>query len=147
MTDKRELIIQRLVAIAQSIDGIRNVFRNKNVGSDSDCPAIIILDGDEAADDNDPHRQTKTPDPRRVGMTPEIYVIHGSTPETIGTILNEYRVKLMVAIMGDDTLQSLCEEIRYEASATDLSRGRSMEGQIGVSFTFTYMMKPWELTQ
>ena len=36
-------------------------------------------------------------------------------------------------------------DIRYEGCATALARGRSMEGEMGVSFSFTYVLRPEEL--
>jgi hypothetical protein len=36
-------------------------------------------------------------------------------------------------------------EVRYEGCATALARGRSMEGEMGVSFSFTYVLRPEEL--
>ena len=33
-------------------------------------------------------------------------------------------------------------DIRYEGCATALARGRMMEGEMGLSFTFTYVLRP-----
>ena len=47
--DKRELLLQRLVAIAQTVPGIRTVARNTDELSEHKRPAIAIFDADESA--------------------------------------------------------------------------------------------------
>ena len=81
MTDKREQILVRLLGIAQALPGIAAAFRNKDEISDRQRPCIVILDADEAADDGDPSGLARRPNaPRRVGMTPEIYLMLGANP-------------------------------------------------------------------
>jgi len=149
MTDKRETILARLVDVAAGVTGI--VFAGRNVGNvdDEDRPAIIILDADEAADDSDPQSNLRgTSAKRRVGMTPEIYVLLGGKPEDVGSELNTYRAALVKAVLTDSELIEAVGPnggIRYEGCATGLSRGRSMEGEMGVSFTFTYILNPADL--
>lgn len=146
MTDKREQILVRLLAISEGIDGIVAAFRNKDEISDKQRPCILILDADEAADDGDPRRQSNSP--RRIGMTPEIYVMLGAKPEDIGTKINAIRAKFVKAVLTDTELNTLVGsngEIRYEGCATALARGRSMEGELGVSFTFVYVLRPDDL--
>ena len=82
MTDKREQILVRLLGIAQGLPGIVAAFRNKDEISDRQRPCIVILDADEAADDADPSGLARRPNaPRRVGMTPEIYLMLGAKSE------------------------------------------------------------------
>jgi hypothetical protein len=149
MTDKREVIFRRLVEIAKTVPGIVAVFRNKDEISDRQRPCIVILDADEAADDGDPSGMTRRPNaPRRVAMTPELYVMLGAKPEKIGTELNIFRAAILKALLTDAALASLVGtngDIRYEGCATALARGRVMEGEMGLSFTFTYVLRPDEL--
>ncbi len=65
MTDRREMILARLLEIAVGVDGIVAVFRNKDEISERQRPAIVILDADEAADDADPNSRPSRA-PRRV---------------------------------------------------------------------------------
>lgn len=149
MADKREQILVRLVEVADGVSGV--VFAGRNVGNidDEDRPAIVIMDADEAADDSDPTGVSRgTGARRRVALTPEIYILLGDKPENIGTELNAFRAKLIKAVLTDASLQSIVGSnggIRYEGCATALSRGRSMEGEMGVSFTFSYVLNPAEL--
>jgi hypothetical protein len=146
MTNKREAILVRLIQIAKTVPGIAAVFRNKDEISDRQRPCIVILDADEAADDGDPSGMSRRPNaPRRVAMTPELYIMLGAKPEHIGTELNAFRAAIIKAVLTDAALASLVGsngDIRYEGCATALARGRMMEGEMGLSFTFSYVVRP-----
>jgi hypothetical protein len=147
MTDRRELILARLLEIARAVDGIESAFRNRDEIGDKQRPAIIILDADEAADDADPGLRSPR-SPRRIAMTPEIYIMLGTKPEYIGTSINTLRARLIKAILTDAELSLIVGsngDIRYEGCATALARGRTMEGEMGVSFSFAYVLRPDEL--
>lgn len=149
MTDKRELILARLLGISQGLPGITAAFRNKDEISDRQRPCIVILDADEAADDADPSGLARRPHaPRRVGMTPEIYLMLGAKPEDVGTAINVLRATFIKAVLMDSELATIVGsngDIRYEGCATGLARGRNMEAEMGVSFTFSYILRPDEL--
>ena len=149
MTDKREQILVRLLGIAQALPGIAAAFRNKDEISDRQRPCIVILDADEAADDADPSGLARRPNaPRRVGMTPEIYLMLGAKPEDVGTAINGFRAAFIKAVLTDPELASIVGsngDIRYEGCATGLARGRNMEAEMGLSFTFSYILRPDEL--
>ena len=147
MTDRREMIFTRLLEIAVGVEGIVAAFRNKDEISEKQRPAIVILDADEAADDADPNSRPSRA-PRRVAMTPEIYILLGAKPEDLGTVINTLRARFVKAVLGDAQLSLIVGsngDIRYEGCATALARGRSMEGEMGVSFSFTYVLRPEEL--
>lgn len=147
MTDKRELILVRLLEIAGSIEGVTFAGRNKTKLTDLIRPAIVIFDADETSDDRAKDRGRPSHGPNLVGMNPEILLLVGGTPEEVGATLNGYRVKLVKAVLNDATLKQLTVngDIVYEGCATALAIGRSMEGEMGISFTFTYFLKPSEL--
>jgi hypothetical protein len=147
MTDRREMILSRLLEIAGSTEGIVAAFRNKDEISEKQRPAIVILDADETADDADPSSRPSRA-PRRVAMTPEIYILLGAKPEELGSVINALRARFVKSILGDSQLGSIVGtngDIRYDGCATALARGRSMEGEMGVSFSFTYVLRPEEL--
>jgi hypothetical protein len=147
MTDRREMILARLLEIARSVEGIVAAFRNKDEIGEKQRPAIVILDADEAADDADPASRPSRA-PRRIAMTPEIYILLGAKPEDLGTAINVLRARLVKAVLTDTGLLAILGsngEVRYEGCATALARGRTMEGEMGVSFSFTYVLRPEEL--
>ena len=149
MTDKREQILVRLLSVAQGLPGIAAAFRNKDEISDRQRPCIVILDADEAADDTDPSGMARRFNaPRRVGMTPEIYLMLGAKPEDVGTAINSFRAAFIKAVLTDSELATIVGsngDIRYEGCATGLARGRNMEAEMGLSFTFSYILRPDEL--
>ena len=61
--DRREDILARLLAIASGIDGVTRAYRNKDEIPETSRPAIVILDGDEAANDADPSARPTTVSP------------------------------------------------------------------------------------
>lgn len=147
MADKREAILDQLLEIAKDVRGVVTVARNKWPITDVDRPAILILDGDEGADTDDP-RNRPTNAYRIVDMTPEIYVMLGGTPEDVGGDLNLIRARFVKAVLTDATLRELTLDdrgIRYEGCVTDLAEGRTMEGSMGLNFTFTYVLKASDL--
>ncbi len=147
MIDRREMILSRLLEIAGSTQGIVAALRNKDEISEKQRPAIVILDADEAADDADPGSRPAR-SPRRVAMTPEIYILLGAKPEELGSVIYALRARFVKSVLGDSQLGSIVGtngDIRYEGCATALARGRSMEGEMGVSFSFTYVLRPEEL--
>jgi hypothetical protein len=147
MTDRREMILARLLEIARNVEGIVTAFRNKDEIGEKQRPAIVILDADEAADDADPASRPSRA-PRRISMTPEIYIMLGMKPEHIGTSINMLRARLIKAILADAELSLIAGsngDIRYEGCATALARGRTMEGEMGVSFSFAYVLRPDDL--
>lgn len=147
MADRREQILVRLLAIANGIEGVATAVRNRALVDDEEQPAIQILDADEQAEDSDPRNRPANA-PRRVAMTPEIFVTLGERVENVGTAVNEMRAKVVKAILTDATLQNLVStsgEIRYEGCATGLSAARQMEAAMAVSFTFVYPLRPAEL--
>ena len=147
MIDRREMILSHLLEIASVTEGVVAAFRNRDEISEKQRPAIVILDADEAADDTDPGSRPAR-SPRRVAMTPEIYILLGAKPEDLGSTINTLRARFVKAVLSDTQLISIVGtngDIRYEGCATALARGRSMEGEMGVSFSFTYVLRPEEL--
>ena len=147
MTDVRELILARLTVTGATVAGVVTCLRNASSIADTQCPAVVIYDADEIADQNDtPSRPVNAP--RRVGMQPEILIKVAGVPEAVGAEMNAIRAALVKAILSDATLIAMTADargIRYDGCATRLALGRSMEGEMGVSFTFNYYLKPDDL--
>jgi len=136
--DRREEILARLAVVAAGISGVVTAVRNSVGLSDDKRPAIDILDADEVSA---PALSSQGKGPQLVTMTPEIYIMVAETPENLGPAINAIRASVIKAILEDTDLQNLTGDngsIRYEGCATGLSRGRSMEGEMGASIAFTY---------
>jgi hypothetical protein len=146
VTDTREDIMLRLQVLAEGVDGVVQVGRNRIEPSDTRLPGIFILEGDEEANDDDPSREPAAR--RRVTMTPHLVVVQGTTVDAIGPDLNTLTRALKKAIFEDATLAALTvnsKGIRYLGMQSDLAFGRKMEGQMAVLFGFTYWLEPGAL--
>ena len=81
-------------------------------------------------------------------MTPEVLILLGNTPQTVGTALNALRASLIKAVLTDAQLSALVGtngRVRYAGCSTHLGHGRSMEGFMGVHFSFAYVLRPEQL--
>jgi hypothetical protein len=152
MTDKRELILERLLEIAAEVLGTEHAdraYRNKvDIPDERDMrPAIVILEGDEKVDDNVPGRKRPASGPRIVQAIPHVFILAGGRPEDVGTNLNLLRAALISAVLRDVSLSGLAHEgqVNYEGMATGLAAGRSMRGEANLVFSIPYVMRPNDL--
>ncbi len=146
--DKREQILQRLVAVAAAVPGINTAVRNQDELSERKRPAIAIFDADETADEASERQDHPGRAPNIVVMTPEVMILLGAAPTTVGSSLNSLRAKLVKAVLTDQQLTSLVGtngRVRYAGCSTHLGHGRSMEGFMGVHFAFAYVLRPEQL--
>jgi hypothetical protein len=148
MPDKRELILVRLLKIAQATFGANRAFRNTEEIPEEARPACLIHDGSEEAAESDPQRPRGRAGVRIVSMTPEIAILLGDDPDNVGAALNAKRAALMVAIEDDTTLVSYLlnsDGLRYQAWATNLESGRQTEAIGFLSYELTYLLKTSDL--
>lgn len=151
MTFKRELILERLVEIAETL-GAKTVVRNVISISDDQMPAIAVLEGDEEADADDPQNRPNN-SPRVVWMTPHIIIAVGrnpqaSPPEELGPTLNAFLAALVKAVLTDSALADLTLDkrgARYVGTESDLAVGRNRQGQFAAKFAFKYGLVPNDL--
>lgn len=144
--DRRELILERLVTIAGTI-GVRKVMRNNIRPAETDLPAVVILDADEAADPDDPGGRGPRA-PRRMIMTPQVLILLAENARNVGPTLSEYRVAMVRAVAFDDALTALTTNLRGARllkTETSLAWGRSMLGEMGLSFAIPYVLEPENL--
>jgi hypothetical protein len=147
MADLRETILARLVAIAAEVPGVATAGRNRIGLSETARPAIIVLDADEAAEEEE---RTGRPGhaPQLVVMTPELFVLAGRPAAEIGAELNAIRSRIVRRVLTDGPLLDLAGPnglIRYAGCATALAAGRSMEGEMSLAFAIRYVLRPVEM--
>ncbi len=156
-TDTRELILQRLTAILQSL-GAATVTRNRGEldVTNTKFPALMLLDSDEQSAllfDTPTHiqRPTRTPNIDLMQMLPEIYIqLKPTVPhnEQMGSQLNIWRVKVLYAIWTDISLKSLVGtngSVAYKGCETDLGRRRELKGMMRLNFTILYPLRASDL--
>lgn len=142
--DRREQVIARLVQIAAGVPGIAVALRNIDTLSERQRPGIIVFDGDEAVDLPPPGRAG----PSMVSMTPEVVLALGDKAEAVGTSLNGYRAAFLKAVLTDATLRGIVGpngRVLYQGCASAFARGRTMEGEMGISLSIEYPLNPAEL--
>jgi len=160
--DRRVLILNELetllggltITLTTGAIAAGNFVHNRNELTKNKRPGIILLDADEVADPRVSQlqggRDTAIP-PRIMKMTPEIYVVlEDRKPDNknVGTDLSIARAEIIKAVLLDKTLRDITGSngsIVYDGCVTDLARNRVMEGQMGISFTFTYPFIPSEI--
>lgn len=141
MSDSREAILARLAVVLDSVTGIKCAARNRASVDRDKRPAAYLYDGDEAAE----VEQKSGRSPALITMTPEIYIVAGESAEDIGTKLNTLRGAVLAAVLTDAPLAALAGphgRVTYAGCATALSRGRTMEGEMGLNIAITYTLKP-----
>jgi hypothetical protein len=141
MFDRREAILQRLVTVAQTVEGVPYVYRNRLDLSERQRPAIVILDSDEVTDQGGSGPGKHPRAASVVSMTPEILILLQDDASGVGAALNSIRARFLRAVLSDTSLRNLTGAngfVRYEGCATGLSRGRNMEGEMGISLAIQY---------
>ena len=148
MTDRREEILERLVALVAAIPNIRWAQRNNPDIPDDQLPAASVFDGDEVTSSSATIRTTTRAVARDglVEMTPEIIIAEQA--EEVGSDLAVLRRELIKGVLNDATLIALIGTngaIDYLGCQTDLGWGRSLQGALRAQFTFKYPLKIEEL--
>lgn len=143
--DPRELIMARLDAICSGLAGI-TVYRNRPMSAEDAKPAIVIMEGDELADDGDRNRHGLAP--RRVTMTPSLFLLVSEQPEAVGSALSELRARVLYAVLSDSPLAAITADNRgaaYMGATVAMDNGRRIEGALEMTFALTYIMRPADL--
>lgn len=146
--DKREQILVRLLAVLKGIVGVAEVYRNKDEVPEAAKPAIVLLDGNEATDVDPPSNRPPSA-AVRLTMTPEVFIfIDSPDHEAIGTSINDWRAKIIWAVLHDAQLLALVGtngKLRYVGCETATARGRRIEGQLLLKFEPVYVLRPQDL--
>ena len=145
--DRRESILAQLLVVLQGITDFAAVYRNRPMNASTVLrPALFLLDAHESRDP-DQGKVWQSKGITMMRMTPEIYVSLAAAPEDVGTTLNGLRISILNAVFADPTLQSLLTdngEILFDGTATALTMGSGVEGEMALSLTFLYPVIPAE---
>ena len=164
INDRRARILARLatllptltITLSSGVIPAENFVHNRNELPAGKVPGIILLDADEVKDQRalrlEPGRQLP-PGCQMMRMTPEIYVVldvrkGAKQNENVGEDVGLARAAIISAVFADQALQDVCGangEIVFDGLVSDLARNRTMQGQLGLSFTFAYPLFAKEL--
>ena len=148
MADVRENILARLVEVVATIPNIRSAHRNNVDITEDQKPAVVVLDGDEEANDAQNRRSNS---PVMVQMTPGIVVF--ATPNMDGSSLSVMRLDLIKLVLFDTGLNNLVAKssprgdgtIRYLGCQTDVGWSRTEFVAMSAQFQFKYALQPEQL--
>ncbi len=142
MTDRRELILQRLLKIMEGIPGIRTIKRNVDMMPEDVRPCLILIDGDEQRADGALGYGMR---PVVMTMSPMISLGVSAVSEDVGAEINAFRAKLIPAILGDSTLVNELTsngKVAYDGLLGRLSSGNLMASDMQLNFAITYPLHP-----
>jgi hypothetical protein len=151
VTDVREDILVRLLAVVASIPNIRSAQRNNVDIPEDQLPAALVFDGDEETDDASDLSMRPPSRPTVVRMQPEIVIVKQA--DAVGSDLTTLRRELIRRVLTDTELNEQIVKtgrfgngaIRYLGCQTDLGWGRSLQGALRAQFMFKYTLKIEEL--
>lgn len=157
MTDRRELILEQLFAIINSMiqstpPVIATVARNRDLRKDDERPGLVLLDGDESYEltgERNRGRRTGMV-PQLMKMSPQIFILMNEqrpTRATIGPDTNALRIKIIDAVASDAQLATLYGangSIYLNSVTTDMKSGGAVTGSMLLDFRITYPLIPNE---
>ncbi len=159
MASGREIILARLLLIAQGIPGIATAVRNAVDSTGLLRPMIIINDGHEALDVASIGGGVQGAKPaserlsrrQRMTMTPEIMILAYTSEPNIGTLLNLYSERFLAALTQDAELLTALGidpatktglgEIRYDGCLLEPATAASKERRLLLTIVFTYLFQ------
>jgi hypothetical protein len=144
MSDAREAILSRLVALMATVVGVDSVSRNVIVDDDGSAKRITVMEGDEIADDSDPVQRPPNA-PRKIHMQPQLILSAQAKFADVGADLSILRGQAIKLIATDAQLIALTingRSGRYIGMESDLAFGRAMFGQMALKFDFAYLLLP-----
>lgn len=155
-TDKRELILLRMVAILQGINSGAvpfHVYRNRGELPEEKLPALVLLDGHEdLKNPGMPHTRGGARVPTVYDLKPQVFIVlkPRDTIENsgIGEELSGVRMQLLQGFINDDELNVLLGsngEINYLGHLSDLENGMALNGQMQLNFVLSYVFDPRDL--
>jgi len=151
--DRRELILERLLAIMQGMvqsspPVVVTAVRNRDLRKDDERPGLVLLDGDESVRLSDDHKRGRVTGmaPQIMQMSPQIFILMNEqrpTRETIGEATNALRTKILNAVASDFPLATLYGangSVYLNAVITDMKSGGAVTGSMMLDLRITY---PW----
>jgi hypothetical protein len=146
VTDVREDILVRLLAVLTGVPNIRSAQRNNVDIPEDQLPGIIVFDGDEETNGAEDRSARLTSRPYVARMMPEIVV--AELHNEVGSELSTLRREIIRRVLNDTVLIEQVGgngTIRYLGCQTDVGWMRSLHGAMNVQFMFQYSLKIEEL--
>src|SRR5262245_15515326 len=157
MTDVRESILARLLAVVAALPNLRFSDRNNEDVDETRLPAAIVLDGNEETNDAGDLSMKPAHRPTMVQMMPSV-LLFDQAPY-VGTDLIEMRRELIKRVLTDTELNDIAKTGRGEPGKVRPSGGaisylgcevghawlRRLHGAMTAQFLFVYTLRPEDL--
>jgi hypothetical protein len=151
MTDVRENILARLLAIGAGIPNMRSAHRNNVDIPEDQLPAVVVFDGDEDTNDGSDVSMRPANRPTVVQMTPEIHIADQGDEVTLD--IPALRRELIKRVLNDAELNEQIVKtgrhgngaIRYLGCQTDVVWLRKLHLALRAQFMFKYTLRPDDL--
>lgn len=154
MKDRRQLVLDRMNKILTDRYGDHFFYNRGEVPNEKrKGGGVLLLDGNEQADEEMFDRGRLGSSPNKVVMKPEIYVtLEDRKPhnEDVSRDLNKFRREILTLILMDQELRGIVGpngELRYLGCVTDLTRDQAMNGEMGIIIAIKYPFIPDELKE
>ncbi len=165
MIDQREAINLHVISLLRGVSGIVGVFRDRGALPPEDhTPGILYLDGSEQRK-TDLTGGNFTAMPAAVfTMRPQIFLVltmrtdadntllPNGTVLPVGDELSAFRIKILAAILNDETLAAMIGDdgsVAYDGCDTDMRTGDTMGvdgAKMQFHFAISYVLDPSDLT-
>jgi hypothetical protein len=156
MLDKREAILERMLALLQTVNTVTppfSVFRNRAEIPIEKLPALVLLDGREDLKfPQMPHTRGGAIVPSVFDLKPQVFIVLKPRDDInnvgVGEELSATRMQVLKAFIQDDELRGMLGsngEINYLGHETDLQTGSTVLGQMQLNFQLSYVFDPNDL--
>lgn len=150
MVDIRDDILARLPIVCAGITGIVAVGENGLDVPGVVRPAIIINDGSEEVVLERPNSPRRFGQVQIVELTPDIRLfLRADDGRDARKIKNLFRARIILAILGDATLQSILGangSMKYSGCSAPDPSPETKEPRLDFTFTFSYPLKLSDLS-
>lgn len=150
MADRRELILSRLLAVCQGIDGVAAATRNRLDAPGLARPAIVIQDGAETLTTRlQPTARYRFGELQMMELHPVVELrLRAENGSEAGELVSLFRGRIINAVCGDMTLQEYVStngSIWLESFSQPEPAPDTQEPRASFEFAFLYPLKRSEI--
>ena len=156
MYDRREAILAQVEVLLGSLPAdvapFAAVYRNRGELKETMRPAVVLLDGTETTVQNYNTPRNSRMAPHLIELRPQIFAVMKKRELDLaseyGPELSSYRMAILRALFGDQTLSGLIGtngKIEYRGALTDMQTGSTFQGELQINLAITYLLAPGDL--
>lgn len=153
MTDRREQILSRLLAVCQGVDGVASVWRNRPDAPGLSRPSIIIQDGAESLSTRVPQSfaRVRFGELQMMELHPVVELkLRADTGTKAGELVSLFRGRVINAVCDDASLQEFVSTngaIWLESFSQPEPTPETQEPRASFEFAFLYPLRRADLAE